>query len=435
MKLLKLFGLLAASILLTAPVLADMSLKHVPSLREMGYPTDDFNQGVHSQPIHNREKFFYDMSKGYGSSRDEQGCSWAVRPFIYVFHDGVVYLSSDLTNYNVFSHQVVRSMGCRIPATSYVNAATLDRHVTAGRLRDFGINPNARAQRIHDSMSFFNAMEKAYLSSQQEQNCLWAMLPNIYVFTDAVVYVDGQRTFFNSYPISHVRQYGCYVPYVTFDDGMDTPDDGLAVLHGRLNINGTPYRIQGTDRASLHNSCLEDDQGVDAMITNIKQITVIFNNLPEVTLFNSQGTWNGAEEVCQQIIGYAESRWAEVFGDDMEEPTVMCPGNKRPGEIWNQPITGGVLQYVCTVDGTNIKIGMSCEVGYKPQGDQCVLQAPAMTYEQCVDVFRRNTTAVNSGHNRPGVQCTCGYSSGSTVQLAWTCRGPGVNETLHLTIR
>lgn len=402
-----------------SPSIMSSAVKRVPSLRELGYPTDDQNRGIHQQPIHNPEKFFYDMAKGYGSSQQEQACNWAARPYIYVFSDAVVYVSSDLTNYNVFSHQVVRNQGCRLPQVTYTDTMSFERQVEAPKLQDLGYQLNARQVPIQDAMTFFNDMTKGYQSSQEEQNCAWAVRPNIYVFADGVVYVDSNRSNYNIFTLETSRLFGCFVPHVEWRDNPENPND-WAILTGTIGNNWN-YRFEGHDIMTLEQSCYNH---VDPMISGIEKITVTFNDLPEVVLFNGTGTWNSREEVCAQIVGHAGKKWNEVFGD--HNMPAHCPNGTEAGQIWTSDIFGGMAKYVCSNMGQVVLVSIDCNPGYRPEGTQCVRDHQRkMSYEQCVGIFRSHGISIDI--RGPHVQCSCGPIGPN--QLRYACTGPDVNAS------
>jgi hypothetical protein len=79
-----------------------------PSLASLGIAVDNRN---HRRPA----DFESLMARGQRVSQAEHGCSWAVRPLIYVFSDGVVYANFQGDDYNVFDLDTVRRHGCRLP--------------------------------------------------------------------------------------------------------------------------------------------------------------------------------------------------------------------------------------------------------------------------------------------------------------------------------
>jgi hypothetical protein len=79
-----------------------------PSLASLGIVVDNRN---HTRP----GNFESLMAQGRQLSQAEHACSWAVRPLIYAFADGVVYANFQGNDYNVFDLDTVRRHGCRLP--------------------------------------------------------------------------------------------------------------------------------------------------------------------------------------------------------------------------------------------------------------------------------------------------------------------------------
>jgi hypothetical protein len=90
------------------------------TLASMGYAVD--NTG-HKRPAN----FVADMSHGIQMTQSEHKCSWAVRPLIYVFPDGVVYANNSGDDYNVFDISTVKSKGCVLPSSSTTAPAPKDK--------------------------------------------------------------------------------------------------------------------------------------------------------------------------------------------------------------------------------------------------------------------------------------------------------------------
>ncbi len=153
-------------------------------------------------------------------------CTWAVRPIILAFPDGVIYANNDEQNLNVFDHQLVRSFGCIVPS---INGRSVQAPVTeplnkdntytgesrryqAASLASFGLYADGKS---HPRDGRFNEiMAKALRIAQIDHRCKWAVRPLIYVFTDGIAYASIGGTDFNLFPADTVRGQGCFVPAV-----------------------------------------------------------------------------------------------------------------------------------------------------------------------------------------------------------------------------
>jgi hypothetical protein len=88
-----------------------------PSLATLGYAVDG---GNHARP----QNFTQIMQQGVQLTQRQHGCTWASRPYIYAFADGVVYANAERNDYNIFSLKTVSSQGCKLP--TIIEESTMD---------------------------------------------------------------------------------------------------------------------------------------------------------------------------------------------------------------------------------------------------------------------------------------------------------------------
>lgn len=176
-----------------------------PTLQSLGYRVDNAN---HQRPM----TFEFDMARGKQITQREHQCSWAVRPLIYVFPDGVVYATHDGADYNIFTYEVVRRQGCYIPPLSQDNDEEPDDDMGTSipNLSDMGYTvDNANHRR---PPTFDRDMNRGKQITQAEHQCSWATRPLIYVFPDGIVYANFGGGDYNIFTYETVLRHGCYIP-------------------------------------------------------------------------------------------------------------------------------------------------------------------------------------------------------------------------------
>jgi hypothetical protein len=233
--------IISASFLLSAGA----AWAQVPSLSSLGYAVSN---GNHAQPAN----FANDMRRGIQMTQAEHGCSWAVRPLIYVFSDVVVYANPNAKDYNSFDHGTVRSKGCALPASvnttpSPANSSQLP------KLRDMGWPvDNANHTRPSD---FQSVMNKGMRITQQQHQCSWAVRPLIYVFADAVVYANENGNDYNVFDMATVRSKGCVIP------GSNPPAPSPST-GSRVTLASLGYRVDNANHKRPESFAVDMAQGI-----------------------------------------------------------------------------------------------------------------------------------------------------------------------------
>jgi hypothetical protein len=168
------------------------------------------------------------------------GCNWASLPEIYAFADALVYTKPGSNNFNVFTADTANSRGCALPsevqrdlssdlaAVSYENQADMSASYSLVSITDVkkvkSGNKTVSYYNIGDRQkaapaTFVSDIKTGLQITQAQHGCKdWATRPFIFVFSDAVAYVNSQATDVNVFSIDEVKAKGCNVPSVRAGD-------------------------------------------------------------------------------------------------------------------------------------------------------------------------------------------------------------------------
>ncbi|WP_141734486.1 hypothetical protein [Oligoflexus tunisiensis] len=176
------------------------------------------------QPV--PSNFAADRLKAEKVTMNSQSCSFAARPMIYVFPDGVIYQFVGGSTLNIYPMTQVKGVGCTTPAgmieaiaaampkcgqTTFNNDSTQSK-----TLKDLGIAPalNNLYPRRYLSQDLLNLIEQnGKPISKEVMNCAFVTRTKIHQFADGIAFVDDLCTNANVYSNEYLKkQKGCTVP-------------------------------------------------------------------------------------------------------------------------------------------------------------------------------------------------------------------------------
>jgi hypothetical protein len=223
-KLTTTLGLLA---LLAAPAATATDL---PSVTTLGVAAKDQTN------IAKPSSFAQKVASAIKLDQSRHGCRWATMTEIYAFSDAVVYTKPGLNIFNVFTIDTANTMGCSLPssllkdlsshmaAVSYENQADMNATYSLVAISD--VKTLKKDDKSTEPYYKIGDREKAAPSTlvsdmkmgiqltQAQHVCPWATRPYIFVFSDAVAYVNSQGTDVNIFSLDQVKNQGCKVPNV-----------------------------------------------------------------------------------------------------------------------------------------------------------------------------------------------------------------------------
>jgi hypothetical protein len=172
--------------------------------------------------------------------QSRHGCTWASLPEIYAFADAVVYTKSGSSSFNVFTPDTANSRGCALPqelqselnsnfaAVSYENQADMGASYSLVSITDVKTLKSGDTKSSYYNIgdrqkaappTLLSDMKTGLQLTQAQHGCKeWATRPFIFVFSDAVAYVNSQATDVNVFSIDEVKAKGCNVPNVRLGD-------------------------------------------------------------------------------------------------------------------------------------------------------------------------------------------------------------------------
>ncbi len=200
------------------PFLADLKATQTwdgtSSLKSLGYTYGS------NQPL--PPNFAVDRLKAEKITQETHKCSWAVRPMIYAFPDGVIYQFVGGSTINVYSYNKANTQGCYLPKTladqapSYAMVCGLNPMnpdpkarftlVQLGHLNGTGVNKVLDANMLKDLETNGKPVTRASFK------CIFATRNRILQFEDGFAFIDDDCTNVNFFSNQSVKDRGCVIP-------------------------------------------------------------------------------------------------------------------------------------------------------------------------------------------------------------------------------
>ncbi|HET9239953.1 MAG TPA: hypothetical protein VFO10_22015 [Oligoflexus sp.] len=184
------------------------------SLKSLGYPLGS------NLPL--PANFTADTLKAEKITQATHACTWAVRPMIYAFPDGVIYQFVGGNTINVYSYNKAIAQGCYLPkaladaAGNYGlvcgrNPMNPD-PLTRNSLTELGLLPATPANRALDAALLMSLETNGKPLSKASLKCTFASRNRILQFADGIAFIDDDCTNVNIFTNQLVKDRNCTIP-------------------------------------------------------------------------------------------------------------------------------------------------------------------------------------------------------------------------------
>jgi hypothetical protein len=187
--------------------------------KDLNYPISGMNQPLPAT-------FASDMSKGLKVEPYKHGCTWASRPNIYIFDDGVLYVDGGNKNFNAFPIDTVAKQGCSLPGSSgfvgvpAIRPVPLDQQAVMDGTKSYATvslldkrydlsgTPTARP------VNFVAEANSGVQLTQRQISCSLARGPFIYAFVDGVIFTTRDGSDYQGFTNEAAIAAGCKLPFI-----------------------------------------------------------------------------------------------------------------------------------------------------------------------------------------------------------------------------
>jgi hypothetical protein len=200
------------------PFLADLkatqSWDGMTSIKSLGY---SFGSNL---PV--PATFAADLQKSEKITQETHRCSWAVRPMIYAFPDGVIYRFVGGNTINIYTFNKAIAQGCYLPKK--LSDAATNYGLVCGRiamnpdpstrftLAQLGLLPETGVNRVLDG-NLLNSIEtNGKPVTRASFKCTYVSRNRILQFSDGFAFIDDDCTNVNLITNQVVKDRGCVIP-------------------------------------------------------------------------------------------------------------------------------------------------------------------------------------------------------------------------------